>query len=87
MKKSRLPALLVLLGFLAGTLPAANVFVWNKDPSDTWYDSDIGQTINCAYWVQRTLEDQGHTVTVATTLATELDQYDAVFLLTGWYRC
>ena len=43
--------------------------------------------------VERELEDErelvelGHTVTVDTTLPSNLDGYDAVFCLMGWYRC
>jgi len=83
---------MLLLGLLAVLLlpvsaRAANVCVWNYDPLDQFYDPEAGDTIDCAYWLERELVELGHTVTVDTTLPSNLDGYDAVFCLMGWYRC
>lgn len=83
----RLSAVAVLL-ILSGAAPAANILVWNYDPADKFYESSIGDSVNCAYWVERDLQSLGHTVTVSnTSLPTDLAPYDAVFCLMGWYRC
>ena len=87
----RTVSIVLALAFAAAFLPAAanaaNVCVWNYDALDTWFDNEAGQTINSAYWVEGTLQDQGHTVTVVSDLPTSLDSYDVVFCLMGWYRC
>ncbi|MBN2538222.1 hypothetical protein JXB37_08105 [candidate division WOR-3 bacterium] len=89
MQHTRLIAALALAGLLVpAAAPAANICAWNYDPLDTWYDSEIGQTINSAWWVEQVLEAQGHTVDVYnTTFPTDISGYDAVFCLMGWYRC
>jgi len=79
---------LALLAIGAGGAQAANVLVWNYDSLDRWYDSDVDDSINSAYWVSRLLAEQGHNVTVAEkALPSSLLDYDAVFCLMGWYRC
>jgi hypothetical protein len=82
-----------LLGFLAavaliaGAAQAATFFVWNYDPVDRFYDPEVGDSIDCAYWVEQVLTGQDHAVTVDTILPGNLAGYDAVFCLMGWYRC
>ena len=66
---------------------AANAFVWNFDPLDRFYDTEIEDSIDCAYWLERTLSETGHTVIVDTSLAQDLSPYDVVFVTLGWYRC
>ncbi len=69
-------------------LQAANVCVWNYDPLDRFYDAAVGESVDCAYHVEKTLTELGHTVTVSeSTLPASLDGFDAVFCLMGWYRC
>jgi hypothetical protein len=69
-------------------LQAANVCVWNYDPIDRFYDAGVGDSVNCAYHVEKALTDLGHTVTVSdSALPGSLDGFDAVFCLMGWYRC
>ncbi|MEO0100784.1 MAG: hypothetical protein ABIK84_00085 [candidate division WOR-3 bacterium] len=67
--------------------PGARVCVWNYDPLDRFYDSQVGDSVDCAYWVEEILRNQGHTVEVFTSLPTDLSQYDLVFCLMGWWRC
>ncbi len=79
---------LALTALLTGGAQAANVLVWNYDSLDRWYDSDVGDSINSAYWVSQLLTEQGHNVTVAErSLPSSLLDYDAVFCLMGWYHC
>jgi len=66
---------------------AANVFIWNYDPLDRFYDNTIGDSVDCSYWVEQTLDANGHTYTKGTLLPSDLSAYDAVFALLGWYRC
>jgi hypothetical protein len=69
-------------------LQAANVCVWNYDQFDRFYDAAVGDSVDCAYHVERMLTDLGHSVTVSeSTLPASLDGFDAVFCLMGWYRC
>ncbi len=66
---------------------AANVFIWNYDPADRFYETAIGDSVDCAYWVEQTLDAAGHTYVTGTTLPANLTGYDAVFALLGWFRC
>jgi len=68
-------------------LHAEHVFIWNYDDDDTFYCSEYGGTIDCAYWIEQTLSYNGHTFVTDTTLAADLSPYDVVFVTTGWYRC
>jgi hypothetical protein len=66
---------------------AANVFVWNFDPLDRFYDNQVGDTVDCAYGLEQSLAANGHTFNASSNLAPNLDSYDAVFVTLGWYRC
>lgn len=66
---------------------AANVFIWNFDPLDKFYDGQLGDSIDAAYWLEQTLASNGHTYNTATTLPTVIDGYDVVFITLGWFRC
>ena len=66
---------------------AANVFIWNFDPLDRFYDGQLGDSIDAAYWLEQTLTANGHTSITATTLPSVLDSYEAVFVTLGWFRC
>jgi len=66
---------------------AANVFIWNCDPLDKCYDSTVGDSVDCSYWVEQPLDANGHTYVTGTSLPADLSGYDAVFALLGWYRC
>ncbi|KPK67125.1 hypothetical protein AMJ87_13895 [candidate division WOR_3 bacterium SM23_60] len=74
----------VLLPVLAN---AATAFVWNFDPLDRFYDPEIEDSIDCSYWLERTLIEQGHTVDADINLPGDLNSYDVVFVTTGWFRC
>jgi hypothetical protein len=80
--------ILVLIVSLAPILAvAANVFIWNYDPVDKFYEPAINDSVDCAYWVEQTLDAAGHTFVTGMLLPTDLSGYDAVFALLGWYRC
>ena len=66
---------------------AANVFIWNYDPLDKFYETAINDSVDCAYWVEQTLDAGGHTYVTDTLLPLDPSGYDAVFALLGWYRC
>lgn len=66
---------------------SANAFVWNFDPLDRFYEVEIGDSVDCAYWLERTLNETGNTVVVDTGLPQDLTSYDVVFVTLGWYRC
>jgi hypothetical protein len=86
LRKRILAAAAVLL--LPAALPAANICVLNYDTLDRFWDPARLDSVDCAYWVNQALTDQGHNVSVFnTTLPADISGYDAVFLLMGWYRC
>ena len=78
--------LLTLLIFPVLAL-ATNVFIWNFDSLDQFYDNHVGDTVDCAYWLEQSLAANGHTHNTSSSLASNLDNYDAVFVTLGWYRC
>lgn len=77
-------SVLVMLPVFAN---AATVFVWNFDPLDRFYEAEIGDSVDCAYWLERTLNEHGHPVHADTNLPQDLSPYDVVFVTTGWFRC
>jgi hypothetical protein len=78
----------LLLALPAVVATAADICVWNYDPLDRFYDPGLNESVNCAFWVERSLSDAGHTVTVGdSALPPSIAEYDAVFCLLGWYRC
>ncbi len=86
MKKVRVLFLKAMLLFPI-LMPAARICVWNYDPVDRFYDAQIGDSVNCAYWVERDLTAQGHTVEVFDRyLPSDLSGYDLVYCLMGWFR-
>lgn len=66
---------------------AANVFVWNYDPLDKFYETAVNDSVDCAYWVEQTLDNCGHTYVTDTLLPIDPSGYDVVFALLGWFRC
>jgi len=66
---------------------AAQIYIWNYDPLDTYTDSQIGLLVDCAYWLEQTLSGNGHTVQTGTTLPADLSSFDVIFVTLGWYRC
>jgi hypothetical protein len=77
-------SLLFLIPFLAR---GAHVYVWNYDPLDSFFDSEAGMTVDCAYGLEQALSANGHTFMTGTSLPTTLNGYAAVFVTLGWYRC
>ncbi len=65
----------------------ANVLIWLYDSNDIFSDAEIGDTIDCAYWLKKTLMANGYTYTCATYLPDTLNDYDIVLVTLGWYRC
>jgi len=80
--------ILLLSGFFLPFIASGeHFFIWNYDPLDIFYDAQIGDSIDCSYWVEQTLTANGHTFIKETFLPTDLSAYDAVFVLLGWFRC
>jgi hypothetical protein len=76
-----------ILFMLPITAMAANVFIWNFDPLDIFYDAEVGDSVDCAYWLEQTLGANGHTFNTSASLPVDLSSYDVVFVTLGWYRC
>lgn len=77
--------------FLATILPlflsAAEICIWQFDPEDVYYESEVGRTVVSSYGLQTTLTAMGHHCTVYNALPLNLTGFDLVFVSTGWYRC
>ena len=76
--------LLLLVPFLASGFHA---FVWNFDTLDIFYDAQLGESIDCSYWIEQTLTANGHTYVTDTTLPGNLSPYDVVIVTLGFFRC
>ncbi|MBN1424847.1 hypothetical protein JXA88_09850 [Candidatus Fermentibacteria bacterium] len=79
----RVPAVLLFL-FLAMSVQAANVFVYDHDDGATLTDPLGAGVVGTQFAVVRALQASGHQVTTSTVLPTNLSPYDAVFVLTAW---
>lgn len=76
-----------ILVILPVTAFAANVFLWNFDPLDRFYDAEVGDSVDCVYWLEQTLAANGHTYYTDVNIPLDLIGYDVVFVTLGWYRC
>ncbi len=84
MKRTLLVLILVACPFIAR---AAQVYIWNYDPLDTYYDSQIGTMVDCSYWLEQTLSGNGHELQTGQTLPADISMYDIIYVTLGWYRC
>ena len=66
---------------------AAQAFIWNYDPLDKYFDPEVGDSIDGTYWLEHTLNINGHTFFTDTVLPHNLDTYDVIFVTLGWFRC
>lgn len=76
--------LTLLIPFLANGYHA---FVWNFDTLDVFYDSQVGDTIDCSYWLEQSLSANGHTYVTGINLPVNLNPYDVVIVTLGLFRC
>ena len=67
---------------------AAHALIWLYDDGDKFIDPQLaGDTIDCAFWIEQTLLDNGHTYHTETYLPYDLSSYDVVFVTLGFFRC
>lgn len=64
-----------------------HVFIWNYDTLDVFYDTQIGDSVDCAYWIEQTLGQNEHTYVTGIYLPADLSPYDVVFVTLGFFRC
>jgi|GEM_PF-2592676 len=64
-----------------------SIYIWLYDPVDRFYDSDIGDSIDCSYWLEQTILASGYTPERSTALPADLSVYDVIFVTLGWFRC
>ncbi|MBM3315301.1 hypothetical protein FJY71_05610 [candidate division WOR-3 bacterium] len=84
----RLGLLLAAVLLLPPAVQGANICVLNYDVLDRFWDPVRQESVDCSYWVEQMLADQGHSVEAFDeVLPPDISGYDAVFLLMGWYRC
>ena len=75
---------LLLLPFFAHAYYA---LIWNYDAVDKFYDSQVGDSVDCTYWLEQSLDANGHTFQTRTSLPGNLDSYDVVVVTLGGFRC
>lgn len=70
---------------------AANILVWNFNPSnyDTITDPEVGQKVNAGYWLKTTLTNNSYTYTYHdnTKLPTDITEYDVIVGTLGFFVC
>ncbi|HIE05505.1 MAG TPA: hypothetical protein EYP58_01760 [bacterium (Candidatus Stahlbacteria)] len=69
------------------SLICGDVFIWNFDPDDVFYDSAIGGSVDCAYWIEQTLADYGYSFVTGNELPADIDSFDLIFVTLGYFRC
>jgi len=83
----KLVSMLITIFLFPLLLNAGHMFIWNYDTLDKFYDSEVGDSVDCAYWLEQALTTDGHTFVTNTTLPADLSPYDGVLVTLGWYRC
>lgn len=89
---------LILIQFLAFSINAATVLVWNFNPGDTEYPNGYdyhadpeadNQEVNCSYWIKATLDsnNQSYTYHDELTLPSDINSYDIIIATLGYYHC
>ena len=70
---------------------AANILVWNFNPDnyDEFTDPEVGQKINCGYWLKEGLTNNGYTFTYHdnTKLPADISSYDIIVGTVGYFEC
>lgn len=68
-------------------LDNTEIFIWLFDRLDKFYDSTIHDSVDCAYWIERTLTANGYSYDRLTFLPPDLSSYRIGFVTIGWERC
>lgn len=83
--------LISLLLTVTFAVNAANILVWNFNPGnyDEFTDPEVGQMINCGYWLKEGLTNNGYTFTYHdnTKLPADISSYDIIVATVGYYEC
>lgn len=62
------------------------ILIWLFDPDDRFYDAEVGDSIDCAYWIEQCFTSCDRDFDKSTDLPVDLDEYDVIFITLGWYR-
>ncbi|MCX7994313.1 MAG: Ig-like domain-containing protein [candidate division WOR-3 bacterium] len=68
-------------------LDNTEIFIWLFDKLDKFYDPTIGDSVDCGYWLERTLTFHGYSYDILTFLPPDLTSYKIGFVTLGWERC
>lgn len=68
-------------------LDSTEIFVWLYDQADIFYDSTLGLSVDCAYWIKQTIINNGYDCDVLNFLPPDLSSYKIGFVTLGWERC
>lgn len=81
----RIVPALVLLSAAAVRLTAADILVWDNDRDATVFIKAHRRIAGTEVPVREALEAAGHDVTVVKSLPDDLERYDAVFIMLGFF--
>lgn len=79
------PLIIILL--IPAFLYSAHILIWEYDTLDIFFDPMVGDSVSCPHWIQKALDDNGHTHETYPQMPSDLSPYDAIFVTTGWFRC
>lgn len=82
---SRIAAALLLILVAAAPLPAADILIWDNDRDATVFIRSRRLIVGTEVPVREALETAGYTVTVVKRLPGDLERFDAVFILLGFF--
>ncbi|MBN2415791.1 hypothetical protein JXO52_08105 [bacterium] len=78
-------AALFLVLTAAAPLAAAHILIWDNDRDATVFIRSRRQMAGTEVPVREALETAGYEVTVVRTLPDDLERFDAVFILLGFF--
>ncbi len=68
-----------------------NILLWHFDPFeyDRYYEPEIDDTIDCAYWIKKSLDANGYSYDYhyGITLPEEISSYKVIIGTLGFYHC
>jgi len=75
----------IVIIMLAASVAAQNVLIWDNDNGSDYSDPENYVTRPCEYGIQRALAANNVSYTTLSTLPSNLDSYDIVFVELGIY--
>jgi hypothetical protein len=72
---------------LAAMAQTQEILIWDHDTGadNMFYDPEGAGYVGCEFGIERALEQNGIEATTLLYLPADLSQYDAIFVVQGWY--